>query len=129
MTSENRQTVNTGLNRLARELDSAVQGILVAAGAPLYAEVSGRELAHLAVRIVLEEWGGLDVHVPSLRTFEIEARNMAIVEGHGDGYSYAQLAERHGITTREVRRIIHGHRRKKGRRPVALTEPKGGDAP
>lgn len=67
----------------------------------------GPELGAKAIKIIVDELGGLTIYVPSQRTFEIEARDNAIRVDYGKGSSYTSISEVTGLTTREVRRIIH----------------------
>ena len=105
MASENRQLVNDCFSRMRGEVSSEVARLLKEP--PGDAAAAGLEVAMLAVRIVLEELGGLLVHFPSIRTLEIEVRDTSIVQAYRDGFPYEDIAEKHGITPREVRRIIH----------------------
>ena len=67
----------------------------------------GPELGAKAIKIIVDELGGLTLYVPSQRTLEIESRDNAIRADYDNGYLYRSIADTYGLTTREVRRIIH----------------------
>ncbi len=86
--SENREIVDACFMRLLDEL--------------------GPELGPKAIKIIVDELGGLQIYVPSQRTLEIEARDIAIrADYYGKGLDYTSIAEIRGLKAREVRRIIH----------------------
>ncbi len=66
----------------------------------------GLELGAKAIKIIVDELGGLTIYVPSLHTLELEARDNAICVDYGNGYSYTSISEVRGLTTRQVRLII-----------------------
>jgi Mor family transcriptional regulator len=53
----------------------------------------------------VEELGGLQVHCPSLKTLENEARDRAIRKAFR-GDNYGGLAVEHNLTVRQIRRIV-----------------------
>ena len=85
--SENREFVDNCFKRLLEEL--------------------GPELGPKAIKIIVEDLGGLPIYVPSQRTLEIEARDKAIRADYEKGFLYTSIAKTYGLKTREVRRIIH----------------------
>jgi Mor family transcriptional regulator len=82
--SDNRQVIDACFARLMEELGE-----------------HGRK----AVRIIVEELGGLQIHMPSVRTLEIEARD-AQIRREFDGSNYRELALKYGLDLRWVRKII-----------------------
>jgi Mor family transcriptional regulator len=83
--SDNRDIVNNCFHRLFHELGEKVGG--------------------LAVRIVVEELGGLQVHVPSERTLQLEARNRAICREF-NGSNYVELAIQYGLKPKRIKQIV-----------------------
>ena len=57
---------------------------------------------------LLAEFGGRHVSLPTLWSHLRDEREAAIHAGWRGGGSYADLALRHGLSTRQVRRIVHG---------------------
>jgi Mor family transcriptional regulator len=86
--SDNREMVNACFGRLLAEF--------------------GRDVGNQAIKIVVEELGGLQVHIPSLRTLEIEKRDEDICLAYSNGSSYEELAFTYKLKPRQVRRIVHG---------------------
>jgi Mor family transcriptional regulator len=85
--SDNRETVDRVFNRILKEMDW--------------------DAGSQAIKIIVEEWGGVHLHIPSKRTLVIEARDFAIRASYKDGYSYEALACAHDLTPRAIRQIIH----------------------
>ena len=56
---------------------------------------------------VIAEFGGRHLTLPALRTYLRGEREAAIQSAWRGGASYSELARRHGLSERQVRRIVH----------------------
>jgi len=60
------------------------------------------------IRAMVETIGGMRLTFLNMKDLDRINRNMRIRAGF-NGLNYTELAERHGIKTRQIRRILHGN--------------------
>ena len=56
---------------------------------------------------ILEAHGGRHLYLPTLRSFLRSERECQIIRDWRDGASYKEVARKHGVCVRTVRRIVH----------------------
>ena len=71
------------------------------------AERLGRLLSAADMLELLADFEGRHVSLPSLRSHLRAEREAAIQSAWRGGASYSELARRHGLSERQVRRIVH----------------------
>ena len=59
------------------------------------------------IKNLVMAWGGLRITVPTKQDLERYERNERI-KAQFAGFNHAELAERHGLKVRQIRRILHG---------------------
>ena len=57
---------------------------------------------------LLADFEGRHVSLPAMRAYLRAEREAAIHAGWREGAPYRELARRHGLSERQVRRIVHG---------------------
>lgn len=72
-----------------------------------FGEASGFSI----IKTIVEELGGLRVSIPGLQDLEREERDRRILSLF-NGRNYIDLADRFGLSPRQVRHIVDGKRRK-----------------
>lgn len=55
---------------------------------------------------LLREFGGMQHYLPSLEAYRAQVRSLDMESDWGDGLNLEQIARKHGLSTRQVRRVI-----------------------
>lgn len=100
--SENRSDVDRCFARLMEDLSFTPAEL-----ASLQPGEDGRiNLGRAALQIMVDELGGLTVHMPSMKTLQNEHRATQMLNARRAGFTYAQIARTFGLDISHVRRII-----------------------
>lgn len=72
----------------------------------IMAQAIGQELAQKAVEALVEELGGSRIDIPTAKVARRSLRNAEIRRRYRDGAGYLVLAQRYGLSEKQIRRIV-----------------------
>ena len=93
--------------------DAFARLCIVFGGTKLYVSDSVRSRQRLGVIVgemlaekIIANFKGVAIALPMLSSYEIEKRHQAIIEDHKNGMSQRDMAIKHDMAVRQIRRII-----------------------